>query len=59
MAAQGSIFSPILVASNVFTSKKLVAYNVFIGESVTRGIFMSVKRGVGLKALRCKLFVIT
>ena len=33
--------------------------NVFKSESVTRGVFMFVRRGVSLKALRRKLFVIT
>ena len=36
-----------------------VLHNVFKGESVTRGVFVSVRRGVSLEALRRKLFVIT
>ena len=33
--------------------------NVFKGESISRGVFMLVRRGVSLEALRRKLFVIT
>ena len=37
----------------------IVESNVFKGESVTRGVFMFVRRGVSLVALRRKLFVNT
>ena len=51
-------FSPIakLTSIQLFIS---LAANVFKGKSVTQSVFMSMRRGISLEALRRKPFVIT